>query len=183
MSAYVLLGDPAWIEASIMSYYPYVTKIIATYDCRGRSFTGLQLDVDDCIKRIKAIDYESKVMFIAGNFSSEEFHDNPMMGENQQRKVGLEVASQYGDWVLQLDTDEIVSNWDRFAIALDYASSENFDSLYHPSIYIYQLITSKYALESCRRWWGRQAGFQDHCAYVLVLTYIGLAALLVNHCT
>jgi hypothetical protein len=46
-----------------------------------------------------------------------------------------------------------------FAAELDYASSNNFDSLYFPSIYVYQLISRNMGLESCRRWGKRIPGY------------------------
>jgi hypothetical protein len=159
MSAYLCLGDPAWIEASVQSYYPYVSKIIATYDRNGCSWTGPKIDVDTCIQRLKAIDVDNKVEYVAGEFSIQSNFDNPILSETIQRTVGLDVASQFGDWVLQLDTDEIISNWNVFAAHVEYASSNSFDALYFPSISIYQMISQSLALESCRRWGVRQAGY------------------------
>ena len=158
-AAYICLGDPAWIEASVMSYYPYVDKIIATYDCDGLSWAGPKIDVDVCIQRLKAIDLQNKVEFVAGRFSVAANYDNPMLSETMQRQLGLELASRHADWVLQLDTDEIISNWKVFAAHIEHASVDGFDALYYPSICVNQLISRNLALESCRRWGVRQTGY------------------------
>jgi hypothetical protein len=159
IAAYICLGDPAWIEASVLSYYPHVTKIIATFDRSGRSWSGPEIDVDVCIRRLQAIDIDNKVEYVGGDFCIEQNFDNPIVSDTYQRNVGLTVASQYGDWVLQLDTDEIIPNWDVFISYIDFANAHSFDAVYFPSIYVYQLISRNLALESCRRWGTRQAGF------------------------
>ena len=159
IAAYICLGDPAWIEASVKSYYPYVSKIVATYDCDGLSWSGPKIDVGLCIERLKKIDTENKVCFVAGKFSIEANFDNPMLSDTYQRKFGLELASKFGDWVLQLDTDEIIPNWPKFAEYIDFADKNEFDAVYFPAIYVYQMISKRYALESCRRWGERQTGY------------------------
>jgi hypothetical protein len=159
ISAYVCLGDPAWIEASVQSYYPYVSKIIATYDRDGLSWTGPKIDIGVCIERLRLLDLENKIEFVAGNFSIKSNYDNPILSDTIQRQAGVDLASRYGDWVLQLDTDEIIPNWKVFASHVEYAASHNFDAMYFPAIYVYQLISRNLALESCRRWGVRQAGY------------------------
>jgi hypothetical protein len=159
IAAYICLGDPAWIEASVQSYYPHVSKIIATYDRDGLSWTGPKIDIDVCIERLKAIDVEQKVEFVADNFSVSSNYDNPMLNDTLQRQVGVDFASQYGDWVLQLDTDEIIANWKVFVAQIQYANANEFDAVYFPSIYVYKLISRTLALESCRRWGVRQPGY------------------------
>jgi hypothetical protein len=158
-AAYICLGDPAWIEASVQSYYPYVSKIIATYDRDGLSWTGPKIDINVCIERLKAIDVEKKVEFVADKFSIPSNYGNPILNDTMQRQVGVDLASQYGDWVLQLDTDEIIANWKVFVAQLKFANANEFDAVYFPSIYVYQLISRTIALESCRRWGVRQAGY------------------------
>ena len=159
IAAYVCLGDPAWIEASVMSYYPYVTKIIATYDQDGLSWSGPEIDIEVCIRRLRAIDVDGKVLFVPGKFAIPSNFENPMLSDTNQRQVGLDVASEYGDWVLQLDTDEIIANWNVFLSHLEYAATNGYESLYYPSIYVYQLISKQVALESCQRWGRRQPGY------------------------
>lgn len=159
IAAYVCLGDPAWIEASVNSYYPYVTKIIATYDRGGRSWSGPELDINLCIERLRAVDVDNKVIFVDGDFCIEENFDNPILSDTHQRNIGLKIASEYGDWVLQLDTDEIVANWDVLKSFIVRAHVNSFDSVYFPAIYLYQLISSSHGLEICRRWGKPQAGY------------------------
>ena len=159
IAAYVCLGDPAWIEASVNSYYPHVTKIIATYDRSGRSWSGPSIDTNVCIERLRAIDIDNKVEFLEGDFCIEENFGNPILSDTNQRNLGLAVASRYGDWVLQLDTDEIIADWQLFKSYVEEANTKSFDAVYFPAIYVYQLISSSLALEICRRWGKRQAGY------------------------
>lgn len=159
ISAYVCLGDPAWLEASIMSYYPYVTKIIASYDQDNLSWSGPEISVNQCINRLRSIDIDNKVIFLPGKFSREEYYQEPIQNETYQRQVSLDYASRFGDWVIQLDTDEIISNWPVFVSFIHAAIESGSESVYFPAIYIYQMVTNELGLEMCHRFGRRQAGY------------------------
>jgi hypothetical protein len=159
INAYVCLGDPAWIEPSIASYYEYVDKIIASYDVNGVSWSGTKLPVDECIRRLSAIDKDSKVVFLPGNFAQPEDIDSPVDRETHQRQVSLDIASEDADWVLQLDTDEVLQSWECLFGEIERAENFGCSAVYFPAIYIYQVLSSWLALEQCRRFGKRQCGY------------------------
>jgi hypothetical protein len=142
-----------------LSYYPYVENIIATYDESHKSWSGPLLDIGDCIDRLRKIDVENKVKFVAGNFSRREFYSNPIENDTYQRQYSLDLASVGADWVLQIDTDEVITSWSVLYECVRRADDSCCESLYFPSIYVYQLISNRLALESCRRMGVRQAGY------------------------
>src|SRR4051794_34106735 len=108
--AYVLAGDPAWISESVLSYYPLVDRIVVSYDAKGRSWAGHRLLVDDSLRSLKSVDVSGKMVFLPGNHTDPERFSLEM--ETEQRQGALDAASEGADWVLQLDTDEILLSSD-----------------------------------------------------------------------
>ncbi|MBW3637975.1 MAG: hypothetical protein KY445_16145 [Armatimonadetes bacterium] len=106
INAYILAADPAWVEASLASYYDIVDKIIVSYDQEGRGWTGAPIDVDQCLARLRAIDSAGKMRFVPGHFARP--HHEPMANDTFQRQCALQQTAQDADWVLQLDTDEVL---------------------------------------------------------------------------
>src|SRR4051794_39995802 len=49
LTGYLLAADPAWIELSVTSYYPLVSRIIVSYDERGLGWTGIDIPVQECL--------------------------------------------------------------------------------------------------------------------------------------
>jgi hypothetical protein len=106
IAAYILAADPAWIEASVLSYYDHVDRIVVSFDENRTSWTGTPLGVDECLARLRAIDRDSKMEYCPGHYA--RLDHKPMDNETYQRQCALKVAGQDADWVLQLDTDEIL---------------------------------------------------------------------------
>ena len=108
VTAYLLAADPAWIEASVLSYYDVVERIVVSFDVSSTGWSGAPIDVAQCLQRLRAVDHAKKLDFRAGDFSKDQFRTHPLDGETDQRRVALSAASVGADWVLQLDTDEIL---------------------------------------------------------------------------
>ncbi len=106
LRAYVLAADPAWLETSIQSYYDIVEKIVVSYDRNKVGWTGSALPIDECIDRAKSVDKDKKMEFARGDFAI--LSNSPMENETRQRREALALAGD-ADWVLQLDTDEVVT--------------------------------------------------------------------------
>jgi hypothetical protein len=151
LSAYVLLGDPSWLVPSIRSYYDKVTRIIASYDEGYRSWSGEDMgpQMRECIRLLRENDPENKVVFTPGCFAFPDGH--PQAGETIQRQVSLEAASDFGDWVLQLDTDEIAQDVDRIIQEINVADHLGFEGLEYPARWIYAHIMSHWFLEMSTR--------------------------------
>lgn len=106
ISAYVLAGDPAWVEASISSYYDVVDRIVVSYDRSGTSWSGTPLAVAESLDRIRAVDRDRKAVLAPGDYYRASH--TPMENDTDQRRAALAAASESADWVLQLDTDEVL---------------------------------------------------------------------------
>ncbi|HEX8912283.1 MAG TPA: hypothetical protein VF796_07975 [Humisphaera sp.] len=106
VNAYVLAGDPAWLEASIRSYYPVVDRIVVCYDAGSIGWSGQPIPVDACLDRARAVDPDRKVTLLPGSFY--RVGSSPMENDTAQRRAALAEAGRGADWVLMLDTDEIL---------------------------------------------------------------------------
>lgn len=159
VNAYILAADPSWIEASVLSYYPMVDRIVVSFDAEGRGWTGASLDVENCLTRVRAIDKDGKFDFRPGHFARPQYFDRPMLSETHQRQVALEQASDGADWILQLDTDEILGDIDVFLGSLAAADAAGADAMNYPSVWLYCRAFGRWYLESGQRGWRRNAGF------------------------
>ena len=157
LNAYILAADPAWLEESIRSYYPLVHRIVVSYDESRRSWTGRPLPVDDCLARLKTVDPEGKLDFRPGDYA--RTGHPPMDNDTHQRQQALRQASDGADWVIQLDTDEIVPNLEIFRQALLEADAGDYDALAYPARWLYQRVSARLFLESSSRFWGHLAHY------------------------
>lgn len=157
LNAYVLAGDPAWIPQSIGSYYGLVERIFVSYDRHGRSWSGAPLSVDESLERIRAADPDGKVVMLPGDHADTSRFT--MHLETEQRQAALDAASEGADWVIQLDTDEIVPAPRIFANLIAKAHDRAAEALEYPARVFYARTADGVFLEQCRRFWGWQAAY------------------------
>lgn len=134
-NAYVLAADPAYLAASIQAYYPYVDSIVVSYDRSGRSWTGTPLPIDECLTTIKELDVAGKCVFAPGDYWRPGI--DPLDNDTHQRRQALTAASRDADWVLQLDTDEIMVAPEAFFACLSRADDAGASALDYPSRWLY----------------------------------------------
>jgi len=157
INAYILAADPAWLESSVLSYYHLVRKIVVSYDEAHLSWSGTPIPVEECLRRLRAIDSESKMVFIPGNFARRAY--NPMQNDTYQRQTALDLASDDADWVLQLDTDEVLGNPGAFLSCLKTAHRIGFGAMEYPARWLYASLGNNRYLERCSPLWQTVAGF------------------------
>ena len=157
INAYILVADPAWIEASIASYYDIVENIIVSYDKEGIGYTGLPVSVGECLRRLSVIDKDHKLIYSPGHYA--RLSHTPMENETYQRQCALDEASKTSDWVIQLDTDEVMNDLSVFSSCLQQADELDFSGLDFPARWLYQSIGKDWYLEWCTRFWGLFAGY------------------------
>ncbi len=151
VNAYILAADPAWIEASLLSYYDYVERIVVSYDESGKSWTGNSINIGACIDRIKAIDRRNKCEFVAGHFARKEYFATPLLNDTYQRQCAYDHASQDADWVVQLDTDEILPDVDLFRECIERAERAAAVQLSYVMRTFWGHVCRDLYLERCRR--------------------------------
>ena len=153
-TAYVLVADPSHLEASLRSYYAQVDRIVLSYDEDATSWTGTPLPVDECLARIDALDVDGKCVRAPGRFARPDAP--PLDSETVQRQAALDQASDGADWVLQLDTDEVMLSPSAFLGALGRAEAAGASGLHYPSRWLYSRVAPGRYLEASSRF-GRPA--------------------------
>jgi hypothetical protein len=179
LSAYVMLADPAFIEESILSYYDIVDQIFLVYDVDGIGWTGKPIAIDDCLTKAKQIDRSSKVVPLAGHFADRT--KSPLESETYQRTIAVERASKDADWILQLDSDEVLGSHATLLECLDRAIANGADALDYPAR-LFFASTSRGLAERCSRLWRVSANYPgaiairsgtalSHCRQTKVQTF------------
>jgi hypothetical protein len=147
IKAYVLAADPTWLERSVGAYYDLVDEIVVSYDRFSRGWTGTPVPVEECLTRLRVLDGDRKMRFVAGNFSSKV--KDPMENDTLQRGVALKVASENSDWVLQLDTDEWLPEPQALLETINRADDLDADGVDWPMRVLYRNLGLSGALEVC----------------------------------
>ena len=135
ISAYVLLADPSYLAESIAAYYPHVDRIVLSYDESSTSWTGTPLPVEQCLAIVGELDIEGKCVAAPGRYARLD-HD-PLDNDTFQRQAALDAASEDADWVLQLDTDEVMSDPATFFRSLARAERVGASGLDYPARWLY----------------------------------------------
>lgn len=164
INAYVLAADPWWLEESVSAYYPAVDRIVVSYDQDAMSWTGTPLPVEECLRRIRAIDVDGKCDFRPGHYA--RLDAQPLDNDTFQRSEALAAASDGADWVLQLDTDEVVPDLGEFLSCLEEADRRGATGLEYPSRYLYARTRSDRFLEMSSRFWGTIGNYPGPVAVV-----------------
>jgi hypothetical protein len=154
LTAYVLLADPTFLRESVLAYYDHVDRIVTCYDRSSTSWTGTPLPVGTCVRIIEDLDVDGKCVALPGDFA--DVGRPPLENDTRQRQVALDAASEGADWVLQLDTDEVMLNPGVFFDVLGRAHREGARGLDFPSRRLYSRIGEGRYLEQSRRF-GRVA--------------------------
>ncbi|MGW8567297.1 hypothetical protein [Isoptericola sp. NPDC055881] len=160
--AYVLAADPHFLAASVRSYYDRVDRIVVSYDRSAISWTGTPLPVDQCLTVLKELDVEGKCVLAPGDFWRPE--EEPIANDTFQRQDALDRASEGADWVLQLDTDEVMVSPETFFGSLARAEDAGAGALEYPSRWLYARVGDAGArggryLEASTRLWRPAASF------------------------
>lgn len=145
--AYVLAADPAWIEASVLSYYSLVDRIVVSFDSAQRGWTGAPIRVEECLERLRALDREGKMRYAPGTYARSGY--TPMENETHQRQEAVRIAGVGADWVLQLDTDEVLPNPGALRDLLREAAARNVPAVEWPMRVLFRRQRSGQFLEVC----------------------------------
>jgi hypothetical protein len=153
----VLLADPAYLIESLTSYYDIAATIVIAYDEDGLSWTGKPLDLETCFALIDRVDRDKKVERLPGCFHGGD--RSPLEFETFERNTAIRHLGDSVDWVLQIDSDEVVANPARLVASVDRAEVHGASAVEFPARWLYGHVGGQRYLERCRRFWGVSAGF------------------------
>lgn len=147
LHAYVLAADPAWVERSLPAYYDLVDEIVVSYDRSGRGWTGVAVPVEETLERLEALDHDGKFRRVGGDYARAAA--TPMECDTAQRQEALAEAGRGADWVLQIDTDEVLPRPDRLLDLLDYAEARGLEAVEWPMRVLFRSLDRGRFLEVC----------------------------------
>lgn len=157
LSAYIMLADPSYLAESLSAYYPYVDRIVLSYDESATSWTGTPLPLEQCLAIVRRIDVDGKCVAVPGHFA--RLDADALDNDTFQRQHALDAASEHGRWVLQLDTDEVMLRPEAFFAALARADAAGAGGLEYPARWLYTRVGGGRYLEQTGRLWQRAASF------------------------
>lgn len=105
LGAYVLPGDPVWLEETLRQYYPLLDDLVVPVPDGGIGWAGRPLPVDECLAIIRRVDSRGVARVIHGSWVEPQ---SPMKGDTAQRQAALDALAGTVDWALQLDSDEFL---------------------------------------------------------------------------
>lgn len=140
INAYVLAADPTWIRTSVSAYYDHVERIVVSYDRDGIGWTGAPVAVDLCLEALREIDTHGKMLFAPGCFHKEGL--TPLEADTAQRRQALALASPEAEWVLQIDTDEVLPDFATLQWMLSEASRLDIPAVEWPMQVLYRRLRS-----------------------------------------
>jgi len=147
IKAYILACDASWIEDSVLSYYDIVEEIVVSYDEKGVGWSGVPIPVEECLTRLKAIDRDGKMRYLPGHFA--RLDHNPLDNDTYQRQTALAEAGKDADWVLEIDTDEILPRPERLVELLKYADQQDIGVVEWPMRIFFRRLGDGRFLEVC----------------------------------
>jgi hypothetical protein len=106
-------------------------------------------EMEACLRLLSRIDPDRKVTLLPGPFACPGEH--PQLGETRQRNAALALASERGDWVLQLDTDEVATNASRLFHEIGVTDGLGVSALEYPARWLYTHVGWRIFLERSRR--------------------------------
>lgn len=154
VTAYVLVADPNFLAQSLLSYYDYVDRIVLSYDESSTSWTGTPLPVEECLVTVERMDKQGKCVHAPGKYA--RLDHEPLDNDTYQRQQALNLASDGADWVLQLDTDEVMLDRAQFFRSLRRAEAVGASGMDYPSRWLYARVAPGRYLEASTRF-GRPA--------------------------
>lgn len=145
VNAYILAADPTWLRASVAAYYPHVEKLVVSYDANRRGWTGAPIRVEQCLAVLRSLDVERKIEWAPGDFASSS--TDFLAAETRQRRAALRLAAAGADWVLQIDTDEILPEWAALLKALEIGAERGLPAIEWPMRVLYRRLSGGRFLE------------------------------------
>lgn len=157
LAAYILLADPSFLVESVSAYYPYVDRIVVSYDDAATSWTGTPLPIPLCLDLLRGLDTEGKLVAAPGHFA--RLDEDPLANDTHQRQHALDAASEFGDWVVQLDTDEVMLRPATFFDCLRRGAERGARGLDFPARWLYSRVAPGRYLEQTDRMWRHASSY------------------------
>lgn len=130
IGAYVLAADPTWIRSSVRRYYHLLDALVVSVPRDGRGWTGAPVQSEKCLKILQEIDTRGIGKVCLGSWISQQ---NPLDADTRQRNDAIKELARMGvDWILQIDTDEVLPSPEELMKVISIASDQGIGSVEWP---------------------------------------------------
>lgn len=146
-SAYLLAADPSWITYSVSSYYDFVDEIIVSFDVNKVGWSGVPVSTDVCLGLLKSLDKRNKMKFVGDSFYKPELSNREQ--EIFQRQHAVAACSSKAEWIINLDSDEVIPKPESFFNHLSKQVDKDVKSINWPFRVIFQHLNGSVYLEVC----------------------------------
>lgn len=127
IGAYVLAADPTWLRSSLLRYRHLLDRAVISVAADGRGWTGAPIPSLACAERAREILPQARD--VTGSWVDET---DPVRADTAQRRDALGALGSDLDWVLQIDTDEVLPDPDALLAALAEADHRGLEAVEWP---------------------------------------------------
>ena len=156
IGAYVLAADPTWLRSSLASYYDHLDALVLAIPADGLGWSGVPVQAQRCADIVRQSDHRGIVREVVGRWVDS---DDPMRAENRQRNAAIQALGDDVDWVLQIDSDEILPSFAALKGVLEQADRRRINSVEWPMRVLYRQLRDGRFLQVMSR------SAQDHFEY------------------
>lgn len=129
LGAYVLAADPTWLRSSLQRYYDELDILVVVASESGRGWTGAPVRAHECVEIVQQIDRRGIAEIVRGEWTDRA---DPMAADTAQRQAAIDAIGDRVDWILQLDTDEILPDLRALREVLVQAESKGVGAVEWP---------------------------------------------------
>jgi hypothetical protein len=105
IGAYILAADPTWLRSSLARYYDNLDVLVISMSSSNTGWTGSPIRADECAKIIESMDRRGVVRWVRGEWQDPS---DPPAAEVRQRQAAIDAMAGEVDWILQIDSDEVL---------------------------------------------------------------------------
>jgi hypothetical protein len=145
LAAYILAADPSWVIPSVRSYYDIVDTILVSVDVNGLGWTGNPISSSAVLAKVTSLDRDHKVRVLAEDYAS--CATTPMARDTYQRQRALDSLGSAWDWILCIDTDELLPEPKVFLEVLSTQVPESAVCVNWPMRVFFHRLSSAHFLE------------------------------------
>lgn len=144
IGAYVLAADPTWLRSSLERYYDQLDVLLVSASHSNRGWSGKPVAADACIALAESLDARGIVRVRRDGWFDA---DAPMRAETAQRQAAIDEVGSEVDWVIQIDSDEVLPNFGSLRAVLKEAAELGVDAVDWPMRVLYRRLPDGRYLE------------------------------------
>jgi hypothetical protein len=144
IGAYVLAADPTWLRSSLARYYERLDVLLVSASTTNRGWTGRPVAADQCLALVESVDTRGIARVIRGEWIDRA---HPMTADTAQRQAAITELGEDVDWILQVDSDELLPSVDDLFSVLAQAEARGIHAVEWPMRVLFRRLRDGRYLE------------------------------------